>query len=156
MPVGGMQYLPTNFWQCQTLKTSQVRKQLKYPLGFWILFCSYLFWLLGERNKRKQWKADTYSTFHMFWIKQKSYYYSIIKNVTVSALRIKLQKASDYKTSTYHNLHFSPKFFQFSHRLKPPVSAFQIPLALKPELPNPLKFDLQDKNTWLCKSFICH
>jgi len=33
----------------------------------------------------------------MFWIKQKSCYYSIIKNVTVTAFRIKLQKLQTIK-----------------------------------------------------------
>lgn len=135
------------FMRLSNFKNMQSQELTKI-LGFWIWFCSHFFWLLGDKSKRRQWKADIDSASHMFWIKSKTHYYSTIKNIIVSALRIRALEGLDFKTSTYHNLQFSPKFFQFSHRLKPPISALQIPLALEPKLPKPLKFNLQDKDIW--------
>ena len=82
------------WYDCHLMRLSNFKnkesQEITKILVFWILFCSHYFWLLWEKNKRRQWKADIDSTFHMFWIKFKSHHYSTIKNIIVSALRIKL------------------------------------------------------------------
>lgn len=45
-------------------------------------------------------------------------------------------------SGTYHTLHLLPQLLQLSHGFSPPISAKFVPIALKPELPQPLKLDL--------------
>lgn len=79
--------------------------------------------------------------------KCKAWFYCMLAmcaELTVCRIILKLLE-SIIDIGTYHNLHLFPKFFQFSHRFKPPISALPIAFALKPKLPKPFKFNLENR-----------